>query len=122
VRNPFVSVLGHPSGRLLLSREGLTADWEAVLDAAAQSGCALEINCNPERLDLDWRLCRKAAEAGILLSIGPDAHSVAELDLVSLGLGIARKGWVTKEATLNAKSAEEIETWLEQRRGAPLPA
>ena len=121
VRNPFVSVLGHPSGRLLLSREGLTADWDAVLEAAAQSGCAIEVNCNPERLDLDWRLCRPAADAGILLSIGPDAHSVAELDLISLGLGIARKGWVTKEATLNSKSAEEIEAWLEQRRGAPLP-
>jgi DNA polymerase (family 10) len=121
VRNPFVSVLGHPSGRLLLSREGLTADWDAVLEAAAQSGCALEVNCNPERLDLDWRLCRPAADAGILLSIGPDAHSVAELDLISLGLGIARKGWVTSAATLNAKSAEEIEAWLERRRGAPLP-
>ncbi len=121
VSNPLVSVLGHPSGRLLLSRDGVAADWEAVIDAAARSGCALEINCNAERLDLDWRLCRRAAEAGVLLSIGPDAHSVAELDLVSLGLGIARKGWVTKEATLNAKSAEDIEAWLEQRRGAPLP-
>ncbi len=121
VRNPLVSVLGHPSGRLLLSREGLEADWEAVLEAAAESGCALEINCNPERLDLDWRLCRRAADAGILLSIGPDAHSAAELGLVTFGLGIARKGWVTKEETLNAKSAAELEGWLERRRGEPLP-
>ena len=92
VENPLVSVLGHPTGRLLLSREGAAADWKAVIDAAARSGCALEINCNPERLDLDWRLCRRAVEAGALLSIGPDAHSVGELELVSLGVGIARKG------------------------------
>ncbi len=121
VENPLVSVLGHPTGRLLLSREGVTADWEAVLDAAARSGCAFEVNCNPERLDLDWRLCRRAADAGVLLSIGPDAHSVAELELVSLGVGIARKGWVAAAATLNARSADELAAWLERRRGEPLP-
>ena len=121
VRNPRVSVLGHPSGRLLLSREPLAADWDAVLDAAAESGCAVEVNCNPERLDLDWRYCRRAVERGILLSIDPDAHSVAELGLLPLGIGIARKGWVTREATLNAKSAEELAEWLERRRGRPLP-
>ena len=93
-----------------------------MLEAAAQSGCAVEVNCNPERLDLDWRLCRPAADAGILLSIGPDAHSVAELDLVSLGLGIARKGWVTAAATLNALPAQVLVAWLERRRGEPLPA
>ncbi len=121
VRNPFVSILGHASGRLLLSRDPLEADWDAVLAAAAESGCAMEINCNPERLDLDWRLCRQAVRAGILLSIDPDAHSVAEIGLVSLGVGIARKGWVTRETALNAKSAEELEAWLVRRRGEPLP-
>ena len=121
VRNPLVSILGHPSGRLLLSREPLAADWEAVLAAAAESGCALEVNGNPERLDLDWRHCRRAVERGILLAIDPDAHSVAELGLAALGVGIARKGWVTAEATLNAKSAEELAEWLQRRRGAPLP-
>ena len=121
MRNPLVSILGHPSGRLLLSREPLAADWEAVLAAAAESGCAMEVNGNPERLDLDWRHCRRAVEKGILLSIDPDAHSTLELDLVSLGVGIARKGWVTREATLNAKSAEELTDWLEKRRGGPLP-
>jgi DNA polymerase (family 10) len=121
VRNPLVSILGHPSGRLLLSREPLAADWDAVLDAAAESGCAVEVNGNPQRLDLDWRHCRRAVERGILLAIDPDAHSVAELGLVALGVGIARKGWVTAEATLNAKSAEELTEWLQRRRGAPLP-
>jgi DNA polymerase (family 10) len=121
VRNPFVSILGHASGRLLLSRDPLEADWDAVLAAAAESGCAIEINCNPERLDLDWRLCREAVRAGILLSINPDAHSVAEIGLVPLGVGIARKGWVTRGSVLNAKSAEELEAWLVARRGEPLP-
>jgi DNA polymerase (family X) len=120
VRNPMVSVLGHPSGRLLLSREPLSADWDSVLAAAAEAGCAIEINCNPERLDLDWRLCRQAAEAGILLSIGPDAHSVSEIGLVPLGVGVARKGWLAASSILNARGSEELAQWLERRRGKPL--
>lgn len=122
VENPMVSVLGHPTGRLLLSREGISADMEAVIHAAAKSGCAIEINGNPRRLDLDWRLCRRAAEKGALLAIDPDAHSVAELALTRFGVGIARKGWVTAAGTLNAKGPRELEAWLEARRGAPLPA
>lgn len=121
VGNPLVSVLGHPTGRLLLSREGIAVDIDAVIDAAAESGCALEINCSPQRLDLDWRHCRRAAAKGVPLSIDPDAHSVAELGLVPLGVGIARKGWVTAAATLNARPAEELVAWLERRRGGPLP-
>ena len=120
VRNPRVSVLGHPTGRLLLSRDPIAVDVEAVLDAAAESGCAVEINCSPDRLDLDWRFCRGAVDRGILLAIDPDAHSVAEIGLVPYGLGIARKGWVTPEATLNARSAEAFAAWLENRRGRPL--
>ncbi|HEV8118323.1 MAG TPA: DNA polymerase/3'-5' exonuclease PolX [Thermoanaerobaculia bacterium] len=120
VRNPRVAVLGHPTGRLLLSREGLDVDVEAVIDAAAESGCALEINGSPERLDLDWRHCRKAAEKGVLFSIDPDAHSTREYAYVSLGVGIARKGWVTPKATLNARTADQLEAWLVKRRGSPL--
>ena len=121
VRNPRVSVLGHPTGRLLLSRDPIDVDIEAVLDAAAESGCAVEINCSPDRLDLDWRSCRGAVDRGILLAIDPDAHSVGEIGLVPYGIGIARKGWVTAKATLNAKNAEQMEDWLTRRRGAPLP-
>ena len=121
VRNPRVSVLGHPTGRLLLSRDGIAVDIDAVIDAAAESGCALEINCSPQRLDLDWRHGRYAVGKGVPLSIDPDAHSVAELGLIPLGVGIARKGWVTPSATLNAKSADELTAWLERRRGEKLP-
>ncbi|MBC8647088.1 MAG: DNA polymerase/3'-5' exonuclease PolX [Thermoanaerobaculia bacterium] len=120
VRNPFVSVLGHPTGRLLLSREPIAVDAEAVIDAAAESGCAIEMNCNPHRLDLDWRLGRRAIERGVLIAIDPDAHSVREIELVPYGIGIARKGWVTPKATLNALSASELERWLTARRGVPL--
>jgi DNA polymerase (family 10) len=120
VRNPFVSVLGHPTGRLLLSREPIAVDAEAVIDAAAESGCAIEMNCNPHRLELDWRLGRRAVERGVLIAIDPDAHSVRELELVPFGVGIARKGWVTREGTLNARSAPELEAWLTARRGVPL--
>jgi DNA polymerase (family 10) len=121
VRNPLVSVLGHPSGRLLLEREGFTASWEKVLAAAAQAGCAVEINASPHRLDLDWRLCRQAVEKGIPLSIDPDAHSVEGLRDTAYGVGVARKGWVSPRNTLNAKTARQLETWLEKRRGKPLP-
>lgn len=120
VRNPFVSILGHPTGRLLLSREPIAVDAEAVIDAAAASGCAIEMNCNPHRLDLDWRLGRRAVDRGVLIAIDPDAHSVRELELVPYGIGIARKGWVTPKATLNARSAAELERWLTARRGVPL--
>lgn len=120
VRNPRVSVLGHPTGRLLLSRDGISVDVEAVLDAAAESGCAIEINGSPNRLDLDWRLCRAALARGIVFSIGPDAHSTEELGYVRYGLGIARKGWVTAKDTWNAMSGSELEDWLVRRRGKPL--
>jgi len=116
VRNPRVTVLGHLTGRLLLSRDPIAVDVEAVLDAAAESGCAVEINCLPDRLDLDWRYAPGAVARGIALAIDPDAHSVADLDGISYGLGIARKGWITAAATLNAKSASEFDSWLARRR------
>ncbi len=121
VQNPRVSVLGHPTGRLLLTRKGIDVDVEAVLEAAARSGCAVEINGSPHRLDLDWRFCRAAAEKGVLFSIGPDAHSVKEIANTGYAVGIARKGWLTRESTLNAKSADELAAWLERRREIPLP-
>jgi len=121
VRNPRVAVLGHPTGRLLLEREGLVADMEAVIAAAAESGCALEVNGSPHRLDLDWRLCRKAVEKGCLLSIGPDAHSTRELGNAAYAIGIARKGWASRSDVLNARSAEELSDWLSRRRGSPIP-
>lgn len=121
VTNPRVSILGHPTGRLLLGREGLSADFEAVFEAAASSGCALEINGSPHRLDLDWRLARAAAARGIPLSIDPDAHSVAALADTGFGVGMARKAGAEARSILNAREPDAFAAWLERRRGSPLP-
>ncbi len=97
------TILGHPTGRLLLAREGYPVDLEAVLQAAANSGAGFEINAHPFRLDLDWRWVRRAVALGVPLSIGPDAHEPAGLSDVRWGLAIARKGWATAKDVLNAK-------------------
>lgn len=99
--NPYVTILGHPTGRLLLSREGYEVDMEAILEHAARRGVAIEINSNPHRLDLDWRWCRKAKDLGIPLAICPDAHDIAGLSHVIYGVGIARKGWLTADDIFN---------------------
>lgn len=95
--NPYTTILGHPTGRLLLSREGYPLDMEAILEGAAKRGVAIEINANPHRLDLDWRWCRKAKELGVLLAICPDAHDIDGLSHISYGINIARKGWLTAD-------------------------
>jgi DNA polymerase (family 10) len=116
VENRAVTILGHATGRLLLSREGFAVKLDKVIDAAAASGCAVEINASPHRLDLDWRHCRTAVEKGVLLAINPDAHSVEGLKVWPFGVGIARKGWAQKKDVLNAKSAAELDAWLSARR------
>ena len=115
IRNPHTTMLGHPTGRLLLSREGYPLDLDAIFDACAEQRVAIEINANPHRLDLDWRHVRKASERGVKLCIGPDAHSVDGLDDVEYGLGIARKGWLTKDHLLNCMEAEELLSWRQRR-------
>ncbi len=111
IRNPYTTILGHPTGRLLLSREGYPLDIDAILDACAKHRVAVEINANPHRLDLDWRHIRKATERGVKLCIGPDAHSTEGLEDVEYGLGIARKGWLEKNDLLNCLDAEELLAW-----------
>jgi len=115
IRNPFTTILGHPTGRLLLSREGYPLDMDAVFDACAKHRVAIEINANPHRLDLDWRHIRKAKERGIKFCIGPDAHSVEGLADVDFGLGIARKGWLEKKDLLNCMDAEELLAWRQSK-------
>jgi len=111
IRNPYTTILGHPTGRLLLSREGYPLDFDAIFDACAKHRVGIEINANPHRLDLDWRYLRTARERGVRLCIGPDAHSVEGLDDVDYGLGIARKGWLQKDDLLNCMDAEELLAW-----------
>ena len=115
--NPHLAILGHPTGRLLLSREPYALDMDAVLDKAARTGVAIEINADPHRLDLDWRLVRQARDAGVLISIGADAHNLAGLRNVEFGVGIARKGWLQREHLLNTRAVEGFLDHVARRRG-----
>ena len=111
VENPYTTILGHPTGRLLLSRAGYPLDMSEVIAACAANGVAIEINANPHRLDLDWRYVRRAKEAGVKLCIGPDAHRPEGLGDVTYGLGIARKGWLEPHDLLNCMTLEEFLAW-----------
>lgn len=108
IRNPHVTMLGHATGRLLLSRDGYPIDMRKVIDAAAESGTMIELNAHPYRLDLDWRLGPYAKEKGVSISINPDAHSTGGIGDVAYGVGAARKGWFTKGEVFNTKSAAEV--------------
>lgn len=112
VENPHTSILGHPTGRLLLQREGYPVDHARVIEACAEHGVALELNANPYRLDLDWRWIRTATNQGVLISINPDAHAVQEIDYLKWGIAVGRKGWLTPDQCLNAKSLSEFTHWL----------
>ena len=116
--DPHLTVLGHPTGRLLLTREPYAIDMHAVIDKAAESGVAIELNADPHRLDLDWRLCHEAKRKGVAIEIGPDAHSTHGLDNVAVGVGIARKGWLEKGDVLNARSAEDVLAFARARRAS----
>ena len=112
ISNPYTRILGHISGRLLLAREPYFFDNDAVFAAAAKHKVAIEINANPHRLDLDWRFIQRAKAAGVKFAINPDAHSINGLSDTYFGLGVARKGWLTKEDVINTKSLDEIrEYW-----------
>lgn len=112
-----VDLIAHPTGRLLGVRDPYAVDVDRLLDAAAATGVALEINAAPERLDLDDDLARRAAERGIPIAINPDAHTPAALGLLRYGIGQARRAWLTPEQVLNAWPAERLCAWLQRRRG-----
>lgn len=114
--DPRLTILAHPTGRLLLSREPYGIDIDAVLEKAARLGVAVELNADPHRLDLDWRHVRTARQLGVRIEIGPDAHSVGGLDNMEIGVGIARKGWLEASDVLNAGSADDILEFARVRR------
>ena len=116
VEIPHTRILGHPTGRLLLGREGYPIDHERVIAACAAHNVALELNANPHRLDLDWRWVRHATNQGVLISINPDAHAISELDYVKWGVAVGRKGWLTPDQCLNAKSLDAFVQWLDDAR------
>lgn len=114
--NPYVTMLGHATGRLLLSRDAYRVDMKKVLDAAAEHKKIVEINANPHRLDLDWRLCGYAKEKGVRFSINPDAHSTEGLEDVPFGVNVARKGGVTAEDVVNTLPVEAMASRLQAMR------
>lgn len=116
--NPYVHVLNHPQGRLIRRREGYAVDLQAVVETAARVGCALEVNAQPDRLDLDGAWARKAKLAGARLTISSDAHSTRNLDLLRYGVGTARRGWITAGDVLNTRPLGELRAFLRARRPA----
>lgn len=101
IRNPYVDMIGHPTGRLLLHREAMDLDTDAIIAAAAETGTILEINGDPHRLDLDATLARKATEAGVLLAVNSDAHAAASLAYMHFGVMAARRAWLPPEKLVN---------------------
>ena len=116
IESPYLSILGHPTGRLLLSREPYAVDLDKIFEAAGKAGVGIEINADPHRLDLDWRVLRRAREAGVMISIGSDAHNLAGLANVEYGVGIARKGGLGPDDILNCRSADEFLSFARARR------
>ncbi|AFK04551.1 PHP domain protein [Emticicia oligotrophica DSM 17448] len=115
IENPYTTILGHPTGRLLLSRQGYPIDYKEVIDCCAANGVVIEINASPYRLDLDWRWIEYALERNVMLSINPDAHEMQGYHDMNYGVAAARKGGLTANMTFNALSLVEMEAYLANR-------
>lgn len=116
IQNPHTRILGHPTGRLLLSREGYPVDYKTLIDACVAHKVVIEINAHPRRLDLDWRWLPYALEQGAMLSINPDAHSIAGIDLVKYGVLAAQKGGLTAQDNLSSMSLTAFEQFVANKR------
>jgi DNA polymerase (family 10) len=116
-QNPHVDLIGHPSGRLIGRRDGYEIDLDAVLRAAAASGCALEINANPARLDLDATHARLARQLGVQVPINSDAHHLPEFQHLRYGVHNGRRAWLEPSGVLNTRSLAELMAWLGARGG-----
>jgi DNA polymerase (family 10) len=115
IRNPHVDIIGHPTGRLIPDREGADLDMEAVLQAAAEAGVAMEINAHPARLDLDDVHARRAKELGIPLSLNTDSHSEEDMDLLFYGVATARRAWLEPKDVINTWPTKKLLEWLKKR-------
>lgn len=118
LENEHITMLGHLTGRLLLRREEYAVNHEKIIDCAAETRTIIELNCNPRRLDMDWRWWRKARDKGVLTSINPDAHRPEQFQFLKFGIGIARKGWLRKEDILNTRDLDEVKDYLSKPKAA----
>ena len=116
IRNPYTTILGHMTGRLILERAGYPVDHKAIIDECAKQGVVIEINASPYRLDIDWRWVDYALEKGVKLSINPDAHKMEGYKDMHYGVLVGRKGGLTREMTLNSMSVEEISEYFQSRK------
>jgi DNA polymerase (family X) len=118
--NPFVTFLGHLTGRLLLAREGYTMEFDRVFERAGERGVMIEINGNPRRLDIDWRLAGRAYDRGVRFSVHPDAHSIREFNALISGTWVARKAGLSPREIFNTKPVDEVADYLKRRRAAAM--
>jgi DNA polymerase (family 10) len=116
MRNPYVTLIAHPTGRLMGQREGYPVDLAAVFQAAKSTGTALEINAQPRRIDLSDAAAKQAGEAGVMLAISTDTHAVSQLNYMALGLGIARRAWLTPRQLLNCMPRADLLAWIGAKR------
>ena len=114
--NPYVTILGHMTGRLLLSRNGYPVDHKKIIDLCAQNKIVIELNANPRRLDIDWQYIEYALEKNVMISINPDAHSIEGCQDIKYGVLVAQKAGLTKEQNLSSYSLQQFENFLSERR------
>ncbi len=113
MENEHVTMLGHLTGRLLLRRDPYAVNMEKIIDCAAETRTVIELNCNPWRLDMDWRWWHRARDRGVLTALNPDAHATEQLQFLAFGARLARKGWLRREDVLNTRSLDDIRAWLD---------
>lgn len=116
IENPYTTILGHMTGRLLLSRNGYPVNHKKIIDACAANNVVIELNAHPRRLDIDWKWIDYALEKNVLLSINPDAHALDGFDDVKYGVFAAQKGGLTKEKNLSSFSLYQFENFLHNRK------
>jgi DNA polymerase (family 10) len=116
MENRHVTMLGHPTGRLILQREPYAVNLEKIIDCAAATGTWIELNCASKRMDMDWRFWRRARDKGVLCSINPDAHRFDQYGMVRHGATLARKGWLRAEDVVNTRKLEDVKLLLELKR------
>ena len=114
IENPYTTMVGHLTGRLLLKREPYKLNITKVIDAAISNHKMIEINGQPRRLDIDWRHLKKAKEKGLITSVNPDAHNLFGLEFVNTGINIARKGWLTKKDVFNTWDLTKVQSALKR--------
>jgi DNA polymerase (family 10) len=116
ISNPYSSILGHPTGRLLLKRNGYPLDMPTIIEACGYYKVAIEINCDPHRLDLDWEWLPYALEKGVKIALCPDSHSINDIENITYGVMLGRKGFLTAQETLNTLAANELITYFKNKK------